>query len=62
MLLLVTVREFIPVPDAVNDASLVADTETVPVKLSTRIVLVTVAQIEGVRVPLLEAVDVGVTL
>lgn len=57
-----TVREFIAVPDAVDDGSLVPVTETVPVKLFTRIVAVTVAQLEDVRVPLLDALDVGVTL
>lgn len=62
MLVVVTVREFIPVPDAVDDASLELLTDTVPVKLSTRIVAVTVAQLEVVRVPLLDVLDVGVTL
>ena len=57
-----TLREFIAVPDAVDDSSRVPLTETVPVKLSTRIVAVIVAQLDVVRVPRLEAVDVGVTL
>jgi hypothetical protein len=62
VLVVVTVREFIAVPDAVDDASRVLVTDTVPVKVFIRTVRVTVAQLEDVRVPLLDALDVGVTL
>jgi len=60
--LVVAVGEIVPAPEGVGGAIRVVVIETVPVKLFTRIVAVTVAQLEVVRVPLLEAVDVGVTV
>ena len=55
-------EEIVPEPDDVRVGGRVAVIETVPVKLSTRMVPVTVAELEGVLVPLLEALEVGDTV
>jgi hypothetical protein len=59
--LVVAVGEFSPVLDTLSDASRVPLTEFVCVKLSARLAVI-VAELKCVLVPLLEALDVGVTV